>query len=392
MGMEYVNGTVLCLDKKAWGDSKECAHNPNEVFRHLNEIYSSHMKKGFILNMTTSILELLDTLRSRNAFLEDFTASNMVFDKTGQVHIIDFDSIIFYDSGPGFLSGLGCLDDTECSVPKSWTLNHGFADNTLGLCQEKFGVCNNETRICQGFTADWMLCGMSNWIFKKLYQHTNCNEYLSMTKCTSEYSPNERCSAKKALHLLKECTADSQDMVPVMEESGSKDDITYSADAGTDIDTWENNVSDEDEEKGGGHTANDEDVPNVGYQTYRNYPRWEGMFDFITNIEMEPEVVIDYGSNSGFFSMKFAKTYNSKILALDTNACYKKIYPMTQHWEESKKLDMVDQHSYCVGSWKEGLIDKLYNTGKKIDVQLVLSIFHWLRIKEQEKADKYLEP
>ena len=103
-----------------------------------------------------------------------------------------------------------------------------------------------------------------------------------------------------------------------------------------------------------------------------------------------PSTAIDYGSNTGFFSMKLAKEFGTQVFSIDSNDYYKCEYPMSNHLSYSKRLQINNLQTYCKGRWSRNHIIKWYETGKSVDVQVVLSIFHWLRIKTTKSAYQIL--
>ena len=44
---------------------------------------------------------------------------------------------------------------------------------------------------------------------------------------------------------------------------------------------------------------------------------------------------------------------------------------MSEHEKVSKKLNLLQFHRYCKGKWHRNMINDLYKTGKKVDVQVV---------------------
>merc|ERR1712241_1276433 len=49
-------------------------------------------------------------------------------------------------------------------------------------------------------------------------------------------------------------------------------------------------------------------------------------------------------------------------------------------------MGLTSTHTFCKAKWHQHDIRRLHDTGKRVDVQVVLSIFHWLRI-HAEKGD-----
>jgi len=386
MVMDYLENTfVLCEDRKAFGDREECESDPNKVYEGMR---NSSNPNGFILNFTRSLLTLTWNFRRKGAFLEDFTATNFVFDPEGNVYVVDFDSIMFQENEVGFLAGTGCLEHSECPEPKGWTLTHGLAKATLGKCQEMYGNCNNDTRICQGFSAHWMLCGFSNWFFRKFESQIGCDAYTKMAECSSKKDPTQRCSSKEALDMIQSCEAGktSANEIPlqIIENENTDPRAVVEKEVSNPVISKKGPFEPAAEDCGS-------DVPNVGYQPYRNYERWNPMRDFLNSHNIRPETAIDFGSNTGFFSMKLASCFDTQIFAFDTNEWYKGEYPQSHHLKVVEELGIREKHRFCQGSWHQRMIDELYNTNMRLDVQVVLSIFHWLRIKSVESANEYLK-
>jgi len=133
----------------------------------------------------------------------------------------------------------------------------------------------------------------------------------------------------------------------------------------------------------------------------RHATRWSQISDSIYNdvergFTVPHFTAIDYGSNEGFFSLALAKTWPSaEIISLDANSMYHGEKSMDKHRVKMREFNVSDRSNYLcertlVPSLFDALLRRVGNGAPVFDYTLLLSVFHWLPLKDVDEFRRVL--
>eukprot|EP00771_Trimastix_marina_P002140 gnl/Trimastix_PCT/3254.p1 GENE.gnl/Trimastix_PCT/3254~~gnl/Trimastix_PCT/3254.p1 ORF type:complete len:402 (+),score=125.74 gnl/Trimastix_PCT/3254:255-1460(+) len=132
---------------------------------------------------------------------------------------------------------------------------------------------------------------------------------------------------------------------------------------------------------------------SFGYHPFRNRPRWLLIADELLSPEMKHlrHSAVDYGSNMGYFSLKMVPHCGLVISNEgERNDQYEGSINVHRGRLAKMSAELQPRNLICVTTFNETMFDALHEVHVMFDVQLSLSVFHWLNLPTRALFEKAL--
>eukprot|EP01102_Stenamoeba_stenopodia_P022037 TRINITY_DN9045_c0_g1_i2.p1 TRINITY_DN9045_c0_g1~~TRINITY_DN9045_c0_g1_i2.p1 ORF type:complete len:416 (-),score=72.63 TRINITY_DN9045_c0_g1_i2:15-1217(-) len=139
---------------------------------------------------------------------------------------------------------------------------------------------------------------------------------------------------------------------------------------------------------------------SYGYHPIRNLPRWKMIEHEIENdLRIDPSlknrdqselVMVDYGSNHGYFSLQLAQKFpNGIVVSLEGEAVSEYKSAASVHKEKMEELQ-VKNNVLCKTRAQPDSFARLFDQKQVFHYQLCLSVFHWFKMPTKEDFEEAL--